>query len=201
MPQAKCTKHASSESGLPSCQSYWETRRFHHRISGTTSAGDSASNPNRLATKCNGCRAPFSEEHGFLCKIGGPVNLRHNLLEDEWGNLCAKSLTPTAVSDKPRIHTGIQQKGEGARKSKVEAMEQTTHKRIARGEDPAEGGPGGEQEHTNGTPGDDNCRYKRVVGFWHDFRMTIFNIRITNITAASYKGGSTNQTLQKGGGI
>ena len=50
-------------------------------------------------------------------------------------------------------------------------------------------------------PRDDNRRDKGVVGFWQEHRMSIFNFRIANITAASYEVGSTNQILQKGGNI
>ena len=50
-------------------------------------------------------------------------------------------------------------------------------------------------------PGDDNRGDKGVVGFWQEHRMSIFNVRIADVTAASYEVGSTNQILQKGGNI
>ena len=40
--------------------------------------------PLRLPTDCGGCRAPFSVEHAYQCKIGGIINLRHNILADDW---------------------------------------------------------------------------------------------------------------------
>ena len=86
----------------------------------------------------------------------------------------------------------------GASKYKEEITEQATQERITRGGDPEEGGPGGEQECTNRTPGYDNCGDKGVFVFWNNQRMTIFDVRIADVTAASYEGGSTNQTLHEG---
>ena len=38
--------------------------------------------PLLLPTDCDICRAPFSAEHASQCKIGGIINLRHNILAD-----------------------------------------------------------------------------------------------------------------------
>ena len=86
---------------------------------------------------------------------GGLITLRHNILADDWGDLCGKALTPSAVSDEPRIHTGrlLTGRGEGARRAREEATNEATQARIARGEDPAEDG---QHNHTDGAPGDDN---------------------------------------------
>ena len=85
--------------------------------------------------------------------------------------------------------------GEGARRAREEAIDPV--KQVRR-EDPAEGGPEGEQYHTNRTTGDDNRGDKGVIGFWKEREMTIFDVRITNVTAKSYRDGSTDQNLQKG---
>ena len=55
-----------------------------------------------------------------LKEIGRLINLRHNILAKNWGDLYGRFLTPSAVSDKPRIHTGRQMKGkgEGARQAR-----------------------------------------------------------------------------------
>ena len=55
-----------------------------------------------------------------------------------------------------------------------------------------------EQDHTDGSPGDDNRGDKGVVGFWKDRQMTIFDVRITDVTAKSYRDGTTTANLQKG---
>ena len=55
-------------------------------------------------------------QSAMLNRIGGLVTLCHNLLSDEWGDLCAKYLTPSAFYDKPRVHTGSQIKGGASRR-------------------------------------------------------------------------------------
>ena len=40
------------------------------------------------------------------CKKGGLILLRHNDVANEWHELCAQALTPSAVSDEPLIHNG-----------------------------------------------------------------------------------------------
>ena len=93
--------------------------------------------PHCLPTNCDGCGYPFLVEHACCCKISGLVNLHHNLLADEWGDLCVKFLTPKAVFEETRIYTENQLKGEGARQAKEEATEQAMQEHISRGEDPA----------------------------------------------------------------
>ena len=83
-------------------------------------------------------------------------------------------------------------RGGGARIAKEEATKEATQARIARGEDPAEGG---QLDHTDGSPGDENRGDKGVVGFWNDRRMTIFDVRITDVTANSYRDGTTTANL------
>ena len=116
----------------------------------------------RLPTDCDGCGVPISTEHACQCKIGGLITLRHNILADDWGDLCGKALTLSAFSDKPRIHTGrlLTGRGEGERRAREEATEKATQARIVRGEDPAEVR---KHDHTDGSPGDDNRGDKGVV--------------------------------------
>ena len=66
--------------------------------------------PHCLPTNCDGCGYPFLVEHACCCKISGLVNLHHNLLADEWGDLCVKFLTPKAVFEETRIYTENQLK-------------------------------------------------------------------------------------------
>ena len=89
--------------------------------------------PRCLPIDCDGCRAPSLAEHAYQSKVGGLINLCHNILADDWGDLYAKSFTPSAVSDKPIIHTGSQLIGEEAIRAKEEETEQATQARIIRG--------------------------------------------------------------------
>ena len=156
--------------------------------------------PRRLPTDCDGCRAPFSAKHACQCNIGELINFRQNILAEDWGDICGKSQTPSDVSDKPRIHTGIQLTGtgEGSRQAREEATEKATQACITRGEDTVEGGPEGKHDHTDGTPGDDNQGVKGVIGLCKERQMTILGVRITNVTTKSYRDGSTDSNLQKG---
>jgi hypothetical protein len=62
--------------------------------------------PLNLPNSCDGCGSKFTVGHAMSCKKGGLVLLRHNDVAAEWHHLCAKALTPSAVSDEPLIHTG-----------------------------------------------------------------------------------------------
>ena len=66
------------------------------------------------------------------------------------------------------------------------------------GGDPAEVGPEGDQEHTNGAMREDNRGDKGVIGFCKERQMTIFGVRITDVMVKSYRDGSTDKNLQKG---
>ena len=65
------------------------------------------------------------------------------------------------------------------------------------GEDPIEEGPIGEPYYTNGIQSDNNRGDKGVVIFWHDLRITILDISITDVTSPGYQGKSTEQVLQR----
>ena len=62
--------------------------------------------PLSLPKQCDGCHEKFSVEHAMSCKKGGLILLRHNDLANEWHELCAHALSPSAVSDEPLIHNG-----------------------------------------------------------------------------------------------
>ena len=62
--------------------------------------------PAHLPSHCDGCASRFNVEHALSCKKGGLVLLRHNEVAGEWHDLCAKALTPSAVSDEPFIYEG-----------------------------------------------------------------------------------------------
>ena len=69
--------------------------------------------PKTLPTNCDRCGAPFKADHTCCCKIVGLVTLCHNVLSDQWKDLCVKALKPLEVSNKPGINTGRLLKGEG----------------------------------------------------------------------------------------
>jgi hypothetical protein len=63
--------------------------------------------PSFLPHRCDGWNKRFTIEHAMSCKKGGLVVMRHdNDVSAEWHHLCVQALQPSAVSDKPLIHTG-----------------------------------------------------------------------------------------------
>jgi hypothetical protein len=62
--------------------------------------------PPDLPSHCNGCLQKFSVCHALKCKTGGLVISRHNEIRDELSDLAAKALSPSSVSDEPKIHNG-----------------------------------------------------------------------------------------------
>ncbi len=61
--------------------------------------------PLGIPDRCDGCGQRFSLGHAMTCKKGGLVLLRHNDVAAEWHHLCAQALSPSAVSNKPLIHS------------------------------------------------------------------------------------------------
>ena len=53
--------------------------------------------PLKLPVKCDGCGKKFDFNHAQQC---------HDDVAAEWGEMCARALKSSAVSDKPYIHTG-----------------------------------------------------------------------------------------------
>ncbi len=51
--------------------------------------------PRGLPEHCNGCREPFTVEHGLSCKKGGFVGQRHDDVYEELAHLCSMALTPS----------------------------------------------------------------------------------------------------------
>ena len=111
--------------------------------------------PRTLPSKCDGCSQPFSVEHALSCKTGGLVTLRHNDVAYEWHQLCAKALTPSAVTDEPLIHSGrdIQQRANG---------------------------------HGNEVPPESRGDVS-AHGFWKRGTTAIFDVRITDTDAPTYR--------------
>jgi hypothetical protein len=116
--------------------------------------------PEGLPGTCDGCGSRFTVDHALTCSRGGLITLRHNDVAKEWGHLCSVAYTPAAISDEPRIHTGRDGGNVAA---------------AAAGGRPVESPPG-----DRGDVG--------VHGFWERGSTTIFDIRVTDTDAQSYRG-------------
>ncbi len=59
--------------------------------------------PRGLPERCNGCREPFTVEHGLSCKKGGFVGQQHDDVCEELAHLCSMALTLSRISSEPEI--------------------------------------------------------------------------------------------------
>jgi hypothetical protein len=62
--------------------------------------------PRGLPEHCDGCREPFTVEHGLSCKNGGFVGQQHDDVYEELAHLCSMTLTPSGISSEPKIFYG-----------------------------------------------------------------------------------------------
>ncbi len=62
--------------------------------------------PRGLPERCDGCREPFTVEHGLSCKKGGFVGQQHDDLCEELAHLCLMALMPSQISSEPKIFYG-----------------------------------------------------------------------------------------------
>ncbi len=127
-----------------------------------------------LPDKCDGCGAPFTMEHAVSCKQGGLILRRHNDLCKEWHALCAQALTPTAVTDEPLIHSSRPAQGANANGTS---------------NDSANNPPASTPPDTRGDVA--------VHGFWSRHNTTIFDVRITDVDAPSYRGQDPSKVLRR----
>jgi hypothetical protein len=122
--------------------------------------------PLMLPAKCDGCTQPFSVEHAMSCKAGGLVTLRHNDVAAEWHQLCAQALTPSAVSDEPLIHSSRDNQISANRNGPEVAIQPETRGDVA------------------------------AHGFWRRGTTAIFDVRITDTDAPSYRNRDPTKILQ-----
>ncbi|MEJ2330924.1 MAG: hypothetical protein P8Z33_13945, partial [Gammaproteobacteria bacterium] len=128
--------------------------------------------PLQMQRHCDGCGDRLTMEHALNCTKGGLVLLHHNDTANEWGDLCAKALTPSAVSHEPTIFPS----GTAA-SDRVDADQGCTSRGPSIGLD---------------ARGD-----KGVEGFWAHRTTCIFDIRITNTESRRHRGASPASILAK----
>lgn len=112
------------------------------------------------------------------CKQGGLVLLRHNDVAGEWAELNSSALTPSAVSYEPLINFG-----------------RTAGERAAEAEGPTP--PPGEDAAWEEAHGREDRGDVGVHGFWKRGATTIFDIRITDTDAPTYRGMDPTKVLAR----
>jgi hypothetical protein len=150
--------------------------------------------PLDLRSKCDGCDCKLTVEHALSCKKGGLVLIRHNSAAGEWGNMCAKALLPSAVTHEPYIKYGgsMQERNRRAAKLRDEARA-----RRASGAEEPPGEAEADVDEDETPLGDESQGDKGCDGFWLDNWMTIFDMRITQTDAPSYRGGDPLLILKR----
>jgi hypothetical protein len=144
-------------------------------------------------------------DHALSCKKGGLVTIRHEDVASEWRHLCGLAFTPSTVSREPCIHSSV-----GRRERAIAAA---TEQRTSRNnpqpnptQQPTVPNPYATQQPplqqqqqqtpSNGTtqqqpPTDEATDGKRgdaaCYGFWARQRDCIFDVRITDTDARSYR--------------
>ena len=160
----------SSETGL------WLTTTP-NRMNGTLLSADEfrdslrirfGMDPLHLQSQCDGCNQRFSVEHAMNCKKGGLITIRHDDIKDEWHQLCAQALTPSAVSDEPLIYSGravLQEVQNNATATAPTPRPDSTAELVP-------------PEHRGDVA---------AHGFWQRGTTAVFDVRITDTEAPSYR--------------
>ena len=123
--------------------------------------------PLHLQSECDGCYKRFSVEHAMSCKKGGLITIRHDDVKGEWHQLCAQALTPTAVSDEPFIYSGRAVPRETQNNNAAEAVPPEHRGDVA------------------------------AHGFWQRGTTAVFDIRITDTEAPTYRRMDPAKVLKK----
>ena len=125
--------------------------------------------PLNMPDVCDGCGAKFTIEHACSCKVGGLIHLRHDTQAKEYGYMCSRALTPSAVTSEPL----------------VSRAREVNRERVAAAQP---GEPVRLEPELRADVG--------VVGFWAVGKEALFDIRITDADSPSYRGRSHVKILE-----
>ena len=133
---------------------------------------------------CDGCGAKLDVEHALHCKVGGLVHCRHNDVTREFGYMCGLAFTNGAVDYEPYIYTsGQQSKGTEAEAAAATATTTTQQHQATDGSTPVT---------THEDRGD-----IIVNNFWQRQRPCVFDTRITDADARSYRNKAPSAVLRQ----
>jgi len=142
--------------------------------------------PSDIPQHCDGCGARMTVEHALSCKKGGLVSIRHDDVADEWRDLCSKATTPGHVTREPHIYSAQHRRPRVVGQTATEATQQQR--------DATNATTNTNQTSTQSTiseeRGDAGCH-----GFWERGRPTIFDMRITDTEARSYRNKDYDKVL------
>lgn len=130
--------------------------------------------PLSLEPVCDGCGEKFTVQHAMSCKKGGLVSRRHEAGKQEWIALSQLAFGRSRVVDEPYIFHGRD----------VPCPAGATAAAISSGK--------------NGRQAESDSRGDiSVDGFWKSSATCVFDVRITDVKAPSYRGASPLSVLKR----
>jgi len=145
--------------------------------------------PLDMPQRCDGCMAKMDVEHALSCKKGGLVHARHDDVASEWRWLNRCAFSPGKVEREPYINTSV---GRRLREIAAAAPQQNNTTTPATQQQ--------QQQQQQQSPSTAEVDGKRgdagVHGFWKPGCLCIFDIRITDTDARSYRHKHPKQVLE-----
>ena len=152
--------------------------------------------PLDMPQHCDGCGAKMTVDHALSCKVGGLVHIRHNDLNNEWCWLGSCALSHSCVEREPSIFSSV-----GRRVRAIAAEQAQTTQTTPQSNQPQQQQqtqqpqqqPGQQrqqqqqQQQNNSQPVDETRGDAGVHGFWKHGRQAVFDIRVTDTEARSYR--------------
>ena len=130
--------------------------------------------PLGLETVCDGCGGKFSVDHAMSCKLGGLVSRRHEAVKQEFIHLGKLAFGQSRVTDEPKIFYG---RG-------VRTPAGATAAALRGGGD-------------GGTAGMEARGDIAIDGFWKSSMTAVFDVRVADPNARTYRGRSPASVLQQ----
>ena len=160
--------------------------------------------PQDMPKQCDGCvTEELTVEHARSCKKGGLVHTRHDVVADEWRNLCGIGFAFGRVEREPLIYrcanpTQIETETvDGEEEGREEGEGRTTDEGEETEEEDKEDEEGEETEKEPKIGGKTNIKGEAsCYGFWLRGRDTIFDIRITDTDAKSHQKTEPTKVLE-----
>ena len=145
--------------------------------------------PLDMPQHCDGCMSRMTVEHALSCKKGGLVHARHDDVASEWRWLSRCAFSPGKVEREPYINSSV-----GRRQREIEAAGEQqnattqTQSTLQQQQRQSQTGQEQQQQHSSVSLAVDGKRGDAGVhGFWKPGCLCIFDIRITDTDARSYR--------------
>ena len=153
--------------------------------------------PLNMPSKCDGCGAKLTVDHALSCKKGGLVHMRHDDIGGEIRWLASCALSHSRVEREPYINSSV---GRRAREIAAAATQQppTPPPVTPLQQQPTQPPRRQNQppQQCTPTPIDEKRGDVGIHGFWERGRLCIFDIRVTDTDARSYRHKDPMKVLE-----